>query len=958
MAIRRISNRTTNNRRRGGRQQQQRRGLAAPSRLRRLRSRFVPLFLVGAGISFLLVASTVLWWSRDLPDPQKISSRQVVESTKIYDRSGTHLLYEIGDIKRTSISLEQIPQNLINATLAAEDDQFFKHHGIDFSGIARALFKNVTGGEFKGEGGSTITQQLIKNSILTPEKTYRRKVKEAVLAIELEQRFDKEQILEMYLNEIPYGSQSYGAEAAAQTFFGRAASDLTLAQSALLAALPKAPTYYSPYGSHFEDLKARQKRILNRMVGLDMISEEQAKRAKEEEMDFKQRRESINAPHFVFYVKQQLDDEYGGRVVEQGGLNVVTTLDMHLQKIAEKTLKENQERLNQLGASNAALVAIDPKTGDILAMAGSLDYFNEDIDGNVNIAIRHRSPGSSIKPFVYAAAWDKGYIPETILIDAETDFGQDYIPKNYDLLQRGPVSMRVSLANSLNIPAVKTLYLAGIKNATNLAQAMGMTSLDDPQRYGLSLVLGGGEVRLLDEVSAYGVFANEGARHPKRSVLKISDQEEVLYDVTEEEPHGEEVIDPQLARVVSDVLSDNNARAMSFGTRSPLQLGSRPVAAKTGTTQDYRDGWTMGYTPSLAAGVWVGNNDNSPMGKNAPGANTAAPIWNAFMKEALDGTPIEQFVKPEPQKNVRHGILRGELPEVKGKWDPNTQTLYSLDCPVAIGETKTVKEVHNVLFYVRKNNPQGPPPADAQNDPQFNRWEEAVEAWRVKHNEENKGNSDEPRYVGSLPVPECNNVDEKDLPKVSIIEPDKTVLKESPTKVKVEVDSPKELEEVRFIFDGKEIARKKPDEPLSVDIEFESSFSGRKTLLIMAITKDKVIGRGHRTFIINPDDSPPSVNLHTPQNEKSLKANDFPVTAKVTAQDNNGIELVDVLYTKDGDSGTKRIGRTSTLHSSIPDRYEVSWDDSPGPGTYRVYAVAYDVTGNKTETEKHEVVVE
>jgi penicillin-binding protein 1C len=953
MAIRRISTTNKKSKAKGSKRGQ----LTVPSSLKKLRLRLIPIVLLGAGVAFLASASIVLWWSRDLPDPQKINSRQIVESTKIYDRTGTHLLYEIGDVRRTSVSLDHISQLIIDATIAAEDDQFFEHHGLDFFGIIRGVILKPLSGS-RAQGGSTITQQLIKNSILTPERTIRRKVKEAVLAIELEQRFSKEQILEMYLNEIPYGSQSHGVEAATQTFFGRSSSDVTLAQAAIIVSLPKAPTYYSPYGSHFEDLKGRQENILRRMANLDIISEEEAEQAIAEPLDFKPRAEAIEAPHFVFYVKQQLDQEYGERVVEQGGLNVITTLDIRMQKIAEDVLQEKQKQLNDLGASNASLVAVDPKTGDILTMAGSIDYFNEDIDGNVNVSIRHRSPGSSIKPFIYATAWQNGYTPDTILIDAKTNFGQDYTPNNYDLTERGPVTMRTALANSMNIPAVKTLYLAGVKNAAKLAQSMGMTSLDDPDRYGLSLVLGGGEVRLLDEVSAYGVFANDGVRHPHRAILSISNQEEELFNITETETAGEQTITSQLARTVSDVLSDNNARALTFGTRSHLQLGSRPVAAKTGTTQDFRDGWTLGYTPSIAVGVWAGNNDNSPMGKNAPGANTAAPIWNAFLKQALDGTSIEQFVEPEPEKNISHGILKGELPEIKGKWESSTNILYTNNCPIALGKPTTFKEIHNILFYITRTNPQGKSPTNAHEDSQFKRWEEGVEAWRIKHNEENKDNPEEPQYTGSLPVTECSPVDSEDMPKISIVEPDATVLKNSPTTVKVEVDSPKELKEVRFVFDGKEIAKKKPSDSLSVKLEFDSTFSGRKTLLVMAITKDNIIGRAHRTFIINPDDSPPSLTLHTPKNNSVFQAESFPITAKVTAADASGIELVDVLFTKEGQPGTQRIGRTSTQHPSIPNRYEMIWGDSPGPGTYTIYAVTYDKTGNTTESDKHTVTID
>lgn len=939
-------------------------------RFNRSRSRLSPLWrflrqrhvmralAIGSGGFLLLSAATVLWWSRDLPNPGDIDSRRVSESTKIFDSTGTHLLYEIGDVHRTRVSLDNISPFLVKATLAAEDDQFYEHHGLDFTGIVRGTILKPLSGS-RAQGGSTITQQLIKNAILTPERTLRRKVKEAVLALELEQRFSKDQILEMYLNDIPYGSLAYGVEAASQQFFGASARDVSLAQAVTLAALPKAPSYYSPYGSHFEDLKARQEYILNRLASLNMISAPQAEQAKSEPLDFAPPREAISAPHFVFYVKELLEEQYGQRVVEQGGLKVTTTLDMRLQTSAEEILKNHQDRLKQHGASNAALVALDPKTGHVLSLVGSLDYFNEEIDGNVNVAVRHRSPGSSIKPFVYAAAFLRGFTPETILVDAETDFGQGYKPKNYNLKTNGPMTMRLALANSLNIPAVKTLYLAGVKSATDLAQKMGMTSLNDPDRYGLSLVLGGGEVRLVDEVSAYGVLANDGVRFPHQAILKVETATgEILFDESKEKKTGEEALDPQIARLVTSILSDNSARALIFGTGSPLQLGSRPVAAKTGTAQEFRDGWTMGYTPSLAAGVWVGNNDNSPMKTRADGVVVAAPIWNALMRAALKDTPVEQFVAPAPRKDLPHGILRGALPEVKAKWIPETNTAVNLDCPIAVGQERTIKELHDTLYYVRKSNPLGSPPDNAETDPQFNNWEAGVIAWRDKFNTANKDKADQPIYVGSLPELACPVENSDELPKIKIVEPDTTIIHDRPVTVKVAVDSPHDLREVRFIVEGQEIGKRGPDDDFEAAFSYPDGFSGRMTLEVIAITNDNLIGRAHRTFIINPDDSAPSLTLHTPQNNLKLKESNFPFVLKATAQDSSGIDYVDFLYTKEGKSGTQRAGKATSVAPTAPNRYEVSWPDSPGPGNYEVYAITYDKTGNFTESEKHSIIIE
>lgn len=915
---------------------------------------------VGIGLLFLSGAGLVLWWSKDLPDPQDIDARRVAQSTKIFDRTGTRLLYEIGEVHRTTIALNDIAPFLRQATLAAEDDQFYEHHGLALTGIIRGVILKPLSGS-RAQGGSTITQQLIKNSILTPERTLQRKVKEAVLALELEQRFSKDQILEMYLNDIPYGSQAYGTQAAAQAFFGVSAKEVSLSQAAALAALPKAPSYYSPYGSHFEDLKGRQEYILDRMATLAMISREQAAAAKKEPLRFQPRREAIAAPHFVFYVREQLDKEYGERVVEQGGLKVTTTLDASLQEIAEEVMKERRDSLRKISdKTNAALAAIDPKTGDILAMVGSADYFDETIDGNVNVAIRHRSPGSSIKPFIYAAAWQKGYTPDTILVDAETDFGQGYAPKNFDLGERGPVTMRGALSMSLNIPAVQTLYLVGINQATELARKMGMESLTDPDRYGLSLVLGGGEVRLVDEVSAYGVFAAEGVRHPHRAILKVENAQEMLFDATEdkEAAKGTKVIEPQLARQVSAVLSDNAARAPVFGASSPLQLGARPVAAKTGTTQEFRDGWTLGYTPSLAAGVWVGNNDNTPLKSKEPGVQTAAPLWNAFMRRALATGPIEKFTPPEPLKNIPDGVLKGQLPEVKAKWDPATKLAYSLDCPVEIGQPRTFKALHSVLYYVQRSNPLGPPPADPQQDPQFNRWEAAVAAWREKHNEKEKDNPAEPLYMADLPAPICDSQNSEDLPKVTIVEPNTTILRQNEVTVKASVESQRPIKEVRFLVDSQEIAKRADGQPLEANFSVPAGFSGRKTVLILAVTDNNLVGRAHRTFIMNPDDSPPAITLHTPKNGITISTSAFPQQVKASASDKNGIESVDFLYRKEGSSSTQRIGRATTNAPVAPNRYEVSWANAPGTGTFEVWAIAYDKTGNFKESDHAIVMIE
>jgi len=449
-------------------------------------------FFIWCAVAGLLFAIGIFaYYAKDLPSPGKLNKRQVVESTKIYDRTGEYLLYEIhGEEKRTSIPLKDMSEIVRAATIAAEDQTFYQHYGVQFKAIARAAIYDLLGRKVS-QGGSTITQQLIKNTVLTPERTFTRKVKEVILSVELEQRFSKDEILEMYLNEIPYGSNAYGIQAAAQTFFGKDAKDLKLAESALLASLPKAPTYYSPYGSHLDELKGRQEYVLDQMQKMGYITSNQAASAKEFDVlaEIKPFQESIQAPHFVMYVKEQLVNKYGEKQVEEGGMKVYTTLDWGKQQIAEETVKKGVAANTKYRATNAALTAIDPKTGQILAMVGSRDYFDKSIDGNVNVAVRDRQPGSSFKPYVYATAFKKGYTPNTVIFDVETNFGtkdQPYTPQNYSNKFSGPVKMREALARSLNIPAVKTLYLAGVDNSINTAQSMGITTLKNRGRYGLA----------------------------------------------------------------------------------------------------------------------------------------------------------------------------------------------------------------------------------------------------------------------------------------------------------------------------------------------------------------------------------------------------------------------------------------------------------------------------------------
>lgn len=761
--------------------------------------------LVLAGAAVLFVAGVFLFFSKDLPDPGKINKRVIIESTKIFDRTGAKLLYEVhGEEKRTLISFEEMPDTVKYSTIVLEDQDFYSHHGIQFSSIIRAALKDVLR-RGVAQGGSTITQQFIKNSILTPEQTMSRKIKEVILALEMEWVFSKDEILGMYLNEIPYGSNAYGIQAAAQTFFGKDAKNLGLDEAALLAALPKAPTYYSPYGSHQEDLKARQVVALERMADLGYISKETADEAIASDVFSKLLpfRERIEAPHFVMYVKEYLEAKYGEQVVEQGGLKVYTTLDWDKQQIAQKAVKEGADKnITSWNAANAALVAIDPKTGQILAMVGSKDYFDESVDGNVNVAIRDRQPGSSFKPYVYLTAFKRGYTPETIIYDVETEFstdtGENYKPQNYDGKTRGPVKMKEALGMSLNIPAVKTLYLAGVKDAISVAKSLGITTLNQPERYGLSLVLGGGEVKLLDHTSSFGTLATGGVRHPKTAILKIENTNgEILEEFIPNE--GERVIEEKYVAMVDHILSTNDYRAPVFGSNSPLRFDSRPVAAKTGTTNEFRDGWTVGFTPSIAVGVWAGNNDNSPMRAGADGVNVAAPIWRAFLDQVLGNYAIEQFPKYEEEKTGKN-ILDGKIDEkedVKVCEIPGKDNEYCLANEYCTdSEKKNFIEGHTILWYVKKEDPRDDYPKEPQKDPQFANWEKAVKRWY----ENEKDNY----IIGKPPEDKCKEDDfKKYQPDIKISVPGS--ISSNKLKISAEVDAPYGIDKIEFFIDGDKI---------------------------------------------------------------------------------------------------------------------------------------------------------
>lgn len=674
----------------------------------------VKIASAGLLLFIFLVSAAFLYFAKDLPRPEVFTEKPFILPTEIYDRSGGVLLYQIYDEeKRTVVSFGEMPDRLKEAVITAEDANFYSHFGLDVGGILRSIFKDLIAGKLT-YGGSTISQQLIRSSFLTTEKTAQRKIKEIILTLELERRYSKDQILEFYLNQVPFGLNAYGVAAASQAYFGKTLADLSLAEIATLASLIRAPSRLS-MPENADELIAVRNSILERMVKNNYISEEDAKKSQNEVLKFAEIRHPIKAPHFVLFVKNYLEENYPSYLLKTGGLKVYTTLDWRLQELAEEAVEKGVKTNEIFNAYNAALVAIAPNGGEILAMVGSADYFGESypegcvpgsqdsgclFDPKVNAAVygKGRQPGSAFKPFVYYLALRNGITPETILWDAKTEFNPDcpasaeeekdefgmdcYHPQNYDEKFRGPITLRDALAQSINIPAVKMLYAVGLQNTVDLARLLGITTLNEPASYyGLSLVLGGGEVKLLDMTSAYGVFAARGLKVPPVSVLKITDARGNIIEENKKTP--QRVLDDKTVDQLNDILADNEARTPLFGPRSSLYIPGHQVAVKTGTTQEYKDAWTIGYTDSLTVGVWAGNNDSTPI-ERKPGVAIASPIWSAFIKKALGLYPSGDFVKPEP-----------------------TQAINS-----------ATSTPHSILYYTKEN---------PELDPQYQNWETAIQ---------------------------------------------------------------------------------------------------------------------------------------------------------------------------------------------------------------------------------------
>jgi len=907
--------------------------------------KFLTIFTLAIVIFGLIF---VAWVSRGLPDPNNLMERQIPQSTKIYDRTGETILYEIhGDEKRTLVNLNEIPDYVKWATIAIEDKDFYKHGGFSLWAMFRTAVTNILTG--RKAGGSTLTQQFIKNAILSSEKTYTRKIKEIILAYKMEKKFAKDEILQMYLNEIPYGSTAYGVEAASQKYFGKSVKDVNLAEAAILAALPQAPSRYS---ANRDLLIERQHYILDLMKERGYIPEAKAEAAKQFKLEFKKQSDNIIAPHFVMYVKEMLGEKYGEKMIEQEGLKIYTTLDLYKQKIAEEVIATQAEKNEKnYEATNAALISLDPKTGQILAMVGSRDYFNDEIDGQVNVTTSPRQPGSSLKPVVYAAAFLRGYTPDTVLYDVVTNFSVDpnnpYEPHNYDSKEHGPVTIRKALAGSLNIPAVKTIYLAGIDNVLNLAADFGYTTLSDRSRFGLSLVLGGGEVKLIEHANAYSVFAREGLINPIAAILKIEDKNGKVIEEFKK-PEEKRVLDPKVARMVNGILSDNSARAYIFGENNWLTLGSRPIAAKTGTTNDYHDAWTMGYTPSIVTGVWVGNSDNTAMKRGADGSVVAAPIWHDFMQKVLGDTPVEEFRTPEIVKTGKP-VLDGEIEAgEKVKIDLASGLLAIPYTPESFIEEKTYKQDHCLLYYIDKDDPRGPAPKNPGQDPQFELWESRVLAWA-------KASS----TVAASPPTEYDNLHKpENRPEFEIISPasNQTIMEPLLT-AEIKASAPRGVNRAEYYIDGNLIMNNNSYPfGLEKNIDFlNNGFHNLKVRVCDDIDNCSEQSLEFNLILDEKTEARGEVNISwlEPTDGIALNKIDFPVNLKIKTSDPSQTARIDIFLRGENNNPVL----ITSLQPIENETASGNWKKIPASGPYKLYAEAKSWSGQTKKSEEITVTV-
>jgi 1A family penicillin-binding protein len=763
---------------------------------------FIGLIALG-----FLMTGLFAFYAKDLPQPDKIIRREGF-STKIYDRNG-ELLYDIfANQKRTPIELKDVPQHLRNATIAIEDKNFYKHGGFDPTGIFRAFFNTVVHRQL--QGGSTLTQQLVKNVLLTSQRTIPRKLREFILAVQIEKKYSKDEILQMYLNEAPYGGTAWGVEEASEAYFDKSVSELNLIESAVLAGLPQRPSVYSPFSDSPQAYIVRTQQVLRRMREDGYITSEQEKEAFKqlEKIEFATEGSSFKAPHFVMYVKKQLEERYGQQVVEGGGLRIYTTLDLDIQEAAQEAVAEEIAKVEAVHITNGAALVMDPNNGEILAMVGSKNYNDPDYDGKVNVTLSLRQPGSAIKPVTYLAALKKGYTASTLLMDTPTTFpggpGQpDYNPVNYDGQFHGPLQMRFALGNSINIPAVKMLAQVGLKDMLQTAYELGLSTLepttDNLKRFGLSVTLGGGEVRLLELVEAYSAFANGGLKVEPISILKVTDKDDkVLFE--QKNIQGKKVITEAQAFLISHILSDNNARLITFGVNSALNIPGRTVAVKTGTTNDKRDNWTIGWTPQVIAGVWVGNNDNSPMKEVASGVSGASPIWRRVIQAALADKSNLSFKVPE-------GIVTAEVDQISGYrahdnypsrveyfikgTEPTGEDLIHTKLKLCRGQEKLATlvqiakgEYEEKEYFVFQED-------DPISSDGVNRWQQGIDKWLETQSDS--------RYYP--PKEYCGSTDEIE---VSISEPaNRTQINSNDIKVAGKIIANNDIKKIEIFIDNK-----------------------------------------------------------------------------------------------------------------------------------------------------------
>ncbi len=953
--------------------------------------RIVLAGLIGLFLAAVLIFLAILFPS--LPDIDDIQSLVAAESSVILDRDG-EVLYTIhGDENRKTVPLSEISPHAPQAIMSIEDDEFYSHSGVDFKAFLLAVC-----GELRicstSRGGSTLTQQFVKNAFLGPERTYTRKAKEIILSLQLEGKYSKDEIMEMYLNRIPYGSNIYGVEVASHTFFDKPSSELTIAESAILAAVPKAPSYYSPYGTHqyatidiseeeildlgieseqnlvdanpdfiskgligktyvFGEegeerqiyIKGRVDFVISRMLELGYISEDEADIAIEEAkaIEFTPYRESITSPHFVMYVREMVEAKYGKDQIEKGGLKITTTINGAMQEAADNAVDEHAER-NETNflATNASLVALDPDNGQILAMVGSRDFWNDEIDGKVNVSLRPRLPGSSFKPIVYAAAFLQGYAPTTVLYDVSTKFGSWYEPENFDGEFRGPVSMRASLGASLNIPAVKTTYLAGVPNVLDLARKLGINLNQPDDWYGLSLGLGAGEARLIDMVGAYGTFANGGYRVEPIAILKIEDKNGNILEEYEAPKKRSLILDPQVAYLINNILSDREARPDEYW-RGMLTVPGHVNGAKTGTSNKKKndvnypfDTWTIGYTRQLAAGVWAGNANGDHLSLRASGLDVAAPIWKAFMTEATKEMENKQFGKPEGIKYVKVSSKSGKLPsENTPEEDIVTGTFASFSTPREYDNSYQLVEIDKVSgLLATEYTPESAIEEIAFFShhsivPDNPNWENAVRAWA----EENDEAAEVPTEYDDVHTAE--NMTEK--PQIKIESPSsKSTVSPPNVGVWVDINSPAGIQKVEYYWDD-ELVYTAESSPYKGTVEVSSKEKNGSSHTIKAIVYDELYrtSQSSITVKIGEDKINPTVDFVYPNDGAKLPIGTS-MAAQVDAKDSNGDILKVAFYMDDKLVDTVR---------KPPFVWQFTVPDSLGE--HEIKAVAYDYAENK-----------